>query len=176
MDSLITKDQLKAASSYLQGDAAQLDVLIAIVGGLIREYCGWHIAGVETTEHRLDHDGGNHIELPTMKLREKPEITINGERITDFQWSEFGMIQLTKCYAKGYGTITARMTHGYDSAPEIIRAVALSTLAASLSNPQGATQVSVGSTSMTTDAGSGALRLTSYAKGLLGQYCLRNRP
>lgn len=88
----------------------------------LRMYCGWHVAPVITEDVLLDGPGAFELMLPTMRLMDLASVTESGVAITDPEWSAKGMVRKGGSWAtrwtNRYRSITATMTHGYDSCPD----------------------------------------------------------
>ncbi|SRX93565.1 hypothetical protein MSP7336_01804 [Mycobacterium shimoidei] len=91
-----------------------------------RRFCGWHVTPVITDEVTLDGPGGHVLSLPTMRLVELTELSEDGTalNVDDLAVSPRGLVQ-KRCgrWSHNYGSITAKMKHGYDEATDFQAAV-----------------------------------------------------
>lgn len=90
----------------------------------IRAYCGWHIAPVITEDVTVDGSGGGVQLLPTLRLLDVAAVTNDGQSVADPQWSESGVIR--GVWTGRYRGVTATITHGYETCPAEVLAVAKS--------------------------------------------------
>lgn len=90
----------------------------------VRDYCGWHIAPPRTETVRLDGPGGGLLHLPSLHVTDIVSITSDGQAVTDYQWSQFGMVSAS--WSSKLGGIGATFTHGFDKLPGVVVAVARS--------------------------------------------------
>lgn len=120
--------------------------LLAAASGLIRAYCGWHIAPSITETITVDGSGTTVLGLPTLHLTDLSEVTINGEDEADVEWTERGLLRLS-CrgpWPQRWRSITVTMTHGYDCAPAAMAAVATAMARRVTVNPDALTNESIG--------------------------------
>jgi hypothetical protein len=101
--------------------------------GLVRGFCGWHVAptqtDVVTVTIRDAGPGGWTFALPTMHLTAEPVITLPDASVpTDFTWGVGGYVN--RLYAWGIpGTeLSVSMTHGFPDGSyqhELVKGVAV---------------------------------------------------
>lgn len=170
-------------STYTKGAVSSSDPrLPGLIDGAtaaIRRYCGWHIAPPLTETVTVDGPGGDVLTLPTLNLTDLAAMTEDGTALdaATLEWSALGSVRKPAGYwTARYRGITATMTHGYDSAPDVAQIV-IQVITAALSSPMGATTESAGSFSVkwaTTAPGtSGGLSLLRRDLDVLDAYKLR---
>lgn len=123
---------------------------------LIRRYCGWHIYPSVAFALTMDGPGGTVLQLPSKHVTDVSSVTEAGV-VTDtsvYRWSELGEIERStefwqngrwnSIWARGYRTIVATFTSGYDDPPPELSTMAMSMTARTLASPTGATREQAG--------------------------------
>ena len=88
----------------------------------IRGVAGWHIPPVVTETLTVFSAGGRVLFLPSMRVISVASVTSAGVTLTDWQLGNGGTL-----YARwGWpvGPLVVTLTHGYETAPDLIPAVA----------------------------------------------------
>lgn len=137
-----------------EADAGNPDVLDTTVAELlldnasaaIRDACGWSITEETVTDQPVSHISGR-VFLPTKHLTALA-ISVDGVDavvLTDYVWSVNGVVRfvgwgvgspsLTWAYLYPQSVVLATYTHGYDEAPQSVKAVCLEHAAAAYPNP-----------------------------------------
>jgi len=157
-------------------------LLLEYATGLVRGYCGWHIAPEVSETLIVDGSGTRELLLPSLHVTDVSWISNDGETVplTDVAWWHYGrlvrLVQYTDCgvwTAKPRG-VEVDVTHGYADTPADVRAVIASVTARASVTPSGVVSESAGSVSITyTDAASG---LTTDELRVLDRYRIWNRP
>lgn len=140
--------------------------------GMIRDECGWHIAPVLDTTHRLDSDGSRLVVLPTLRLVGVSSVTVDGQPVTDYEWSENGMLRLASVPPRKFGAVEVTMSHGYDDMPAIVTAIT----AALETSEAGPRREQVGSVSAEWSEAGAVGVLDEYQLRALDRYRLGPRP
>ncbi len=114
----------------------------------VRSLCGWHVWPVREETVTVDTTGDDVVFLPTKRLLDVAEVTVDGKPLDrdTYRFSADGMLQLDRRPRAGFRRLTATITHGYDTATDLVGVVAQ--MARRGSNPQKAMSVggiSVGS-------------------------------
>jgi hypothetical protein len=145
VDPLITVDDLK---TYLQADvpAEAAELAAATASGVVRGYCGWHIAPQETTTFIVDGNGTAILTLPTLRLTAVDKVRVNDEvwDAESYRWQARGQLLHIPRWPAGMANIEVDATHGYTDTPDAIRAVALAIAAGTVDNPTGRSVIQVG--------------------------------
>jgi hypothetical protein len=127
---------------YLQRDVeGDVTTLLDMVSGVVRAYCGWHVAPVrEADEVTVDGSGTRQLALPTLHLLDVAAITEDGATVdpAGVQFSEAGYLWRPECWTRALRGVTATIDHGYDPVPPEVVAVVLALAARLVNNPTGA--------------------------------------
>lgn len=117
-----------AVENYTQGrlhrDDAETARLLAAALGAARRYCGWHVTPLKTADPiTMDGPGSRLLVLPTLRLTAITELSEDGVVLdvdVDIEWSARGLVRKTSrgWWCEKFGGITAKITHGYDDAPD----------------------------------------------------------
>lgn len=154
MEPLATPAEL---TTYLQGPTiADGLATLALAGasGMVRDYCGWHIAPVVEETFVVDGTGGDVLTLPTLRLVSVAEIRIDDVPYHDFVAFPRGQIYRCGAWPRRVGVVAADVTHGLDETPDSVRAVVLALAGRIISNPSGGSirTLTVGGVSQTFEA------------------------
>lgn len=91
----------------------------------IRDFCGWHVAPPITETLALDGNGQERLLLPSRRVLEVEELTVDGERLTegrDFRFSERGWITRARgVWPHRERCIHITMLHGFDPSEALAR-------------------------------------------------------
>ncbi|AIT60163.1 hypothetical protein [Corynebacterium doosanense] len=87
----------------------------------VRSLCGWHVWPVREETVTVDTTGDDVVFLPTKRLHNVTEVSIDNEQIPPGEWSfsADGMLQLTRRPPAGFRRLAATITHGYDEVPDL---------------------------------------------------------
>lgn len=82
--------------------------------GAIRDYCGWHVAPVETETLTVDGNGRSLLLLPSGRIRKLLKVVVCGEDVTDRvrASARAGMIEGVK-FPHRFGAVEVTLEHGY---------------------------------------------------------------
>lgn len=175
--SLITPAQLAEASlGRVPESSPGLSGWIQRASDVVRDVCGWHIAGVETHAVIMDTYGGNTLILPTLRLVTPPVVAVGDEEWELDGWSPRGMVQTRRELPCRLGAATVVMTHGYEQVPGAVASAVASIVLASWASPLGRTQEAVGSISASYSTAGGQLTVSEPVRRVLGPYMLSERP
>ncbi|AIT14516.1 head-to-tail adaptor [Mycobacterium phage Carcharodon] len=94
----------------------------------VRAYCGWHVTPVNTDEVlTLDGPGGPVLFIPTLRLLSLAEVVEDGVSVdvSTVRAAADGRVRKRDgtWWTDEYGSITVKVTHGYDEVPNFDRAV-----------------------------------------------------
>lgn len=119
---------------YLQGQVSDdvADLALADASGTIRGICGWHIAPVVTETFIIDGNGTSVLTLPTLRLVHVDRIRIDGQDYADFVAFPRGQIYRCGTWPARIGVVEVEVSHGFNEAPDAVRAVALGMAARSI--------------------------------------------
>lgn len=174
MEPLITSMDLPGYSP------AEARVAARLASGVVRGYCGWHIAPVLTEELTVEGRGGYVLQLPTLRLTAVTALAQDGDTLVlpDTTWSRRGVLRWSEGrWLSSYGAVVVTITHGYDETPDDVAAVATSVARRALANPESLGQESVAGYSATFPLGGlGSFALTPAERNILGRHRLPGRP
>lgn len=146
----------------------------------VRDYCGWHVAPVIVSELVLDAPGVRTLFLPSLKVIEIIEFSVNGVPVDvdALEWSENGFVRAARLWPDRLRAIRVKFEHGFEDVPAIggvISAVAERDLA----SPSGAVreranQVSIDHSQVAPGV-SGGIALMAHETALLDKYNLHLR-
>jgi hypothetical protein len=161
MDPFATPAELATylqSATQAEADAGSGDVLdtgvatqaLAAASGAIRAACGWSVTQ-ETVSGTLSWHAGGCVFLPTLLLT-AVSISVAGVPLTDgvdFTWSRNGVVSQFGGVGYGWGrrwlgVSTITYTHGYETAPEELKAVCLEQAAQRVLNPERMVSRSIG--------------------------------
>ena len=175
--SLLTPVQLAEASlGRVPESSPGLSGWIQRASDVVRDVCGWHIAGVETHAVIMDTYGGNTLILPTLRLVAPPVVAVGDEKYELAGWSPRGMVRTKRELPCQLGAVTVVMTHGYEEVPGAVASAVASIVLASWASPLGRTQEAVGSISASYSTAGGQLAVSEPVRRVLGPYMLSERP
>lgn len=153
----------------------------AVAEAAVRAWCGWHVSPVIEETLTLDGNGTNRLALPSNMVHAVNELLVDGMPVEGFSFSRDGWIQLPAgCITpRRPGCITAVITHGWDSVPDVQKVIADFTARAAMGAPgsiasqRAGTQYVAYATHNGEATGGGLL---STEKALLEKYKLRQVP
>lgn len=144
----------------------------------IRTYCEWHVAPVVEETVIVDGSGGSVQLLPTLRLKTLHSISAGGVTVVDPEWSETGAVR--GCWSSKLRGVEASITHGYDTCPADVLAVAraVAATAAAAAGSLGAARFTSGphSVELNDAAQSGGVALSDMQMAVLDRYKLPPRP
>lgn len=135
-------------------------LMLEAASNMIRRYCGWHIYPSVVFDLVMDGPGGTVLQLPSKYVTAVTSITEAGS-LTDagaYRWSQLGEVERSvvfwqsgtwgSAWTRGYRTIEANFTSGYDEAPAELSMMVLTMTARALASPTGATREQAGQVSV----------------------------
>src|SRR5262245_47814838 len=137
----LIEDGAQELADYLAGDPA---TMLAYATGLVRGYCGWHIAPSRDEVFIVDGNGHRDLWLPTLYLTDVFYVSDDGATVdlADIDWWRYGRLRRYdalpstgsgySCWTPRQRAVEAEVRHGYDETPTDVRA-ALVSLAARMS-------------------------------------------
>lgn len=139
-----------------------------------RRWCGWHVSPVVTDDVvTIDGPGSQLLVLPTLNLGTLQEISEDGVTVpvVDLHVSRGGLLRKKSgmWWTSNYGGITAKMTHGFEDAPDFDAAV-LGLIDRLAMLPSGGQLIGVGPFRYSEDKPSGLF--TAGERELLSQFRL----
>lgn len=89
----------------------------------VRRLCGWHVFPRRTETITVDSTGDYLLFLPTKHLVDIVDIKVNNKVMdaAEVQWSGDGVLQGR--FPPGFRNVTVTITHGYDSAPDLVNVI-----------------------------------------------------
>lgn len=127
---------------------------LAIASGAVRSFCGWPVSAVTETK-RIRATNAQSLWLPTLHLRGVSSITLAGQALTGFDFTDEGQVLLGRWYYTR-GPYVVTFDHGWldDSYQiETVRGVVLSCASRLLDNPNSYRSWTTGSESVTAAGG-----------------------
>jgi len=112
-----------------KADDEKLRLALSLASGRFREQANNPISMMTETVI-LDSDGGRALTLPCLPVHEVPELIIDGQPVTDFEWSEAGAIRLDRPIPDKWRSVQVTYKHGYEPVPKGIQDVVLEQAAA----------------------------------------------
>lgn len=128
LDPLASIDDL-ALKTGGKADDEKLKLALDLASGRFREQANNPISMMTETV-TLDSDGGRALTLPCLPVREVSELVIDGQQVTDFEWSTSGAIRLDRPIPDKWRSVQVTYRHGYDPVPKGIQDVVLEQAAA----------------------------------------------
>lgn len=96
--------------------------------GVVRRFCGWHVAPIVDETLTLDGSGGRDIFLPSLRVVELLNVTNDGVDVTaKVDTSRAGMLRLQAGkWSDRFGRVVVRLRHGYelDEVPDVAAVIA----------------------------------------------------
>lgn len=87
----------------------------------IRTVCGWHIAPQVLETITVDSPGGRVLRLPSLYVTAVSLVeSLAGPdpvELTEWRWSQNGMLSRAECFPEGFRTVRVTFTHGYETCP-----------------------------------------------------------
>lgn len=162
-------------------DPATADIVARLASGVVRDYCGWHIAPEVSETLTLDGNGATILPLPTLHLVAVTSVTVDGIDVTgDVGWTARGLLTRAAGWPTTWRSVVASILHGYTETPDAVKVVAMSAATRSLSNPEQVRSESVlGYSVVYTIPSTGqatALALTPAEQSILGHYQIPATP
>lgn len=140
--------EVRDLEAYRDGDDA---ALVANAQGVIRRYCGWHVAPEVTETLTLDGSGSRSLWLPTLHVLSIDAITDEGVAVNsdDYDWSSDGYVyrRAGVCWSSRPRQIAVTLTHGFTDIPPELVGVAVSIAARRGSSPAGVRREAAGQVS-----------------------------
>jgi hypothetical protein len=140
---------LATAADYkaITGETAPDDLVLEAASSAVRAYCGWPISEVSDGEVTLDGTGVRMLRIPAFAVTDVASVDINGETVTDYTWSEDGILERRRGWPAGRRNVVVVFTAGHDPVPpEVIAAVA--SVAGRAGVPAGLSSTQIGSVSL----------------------------
>lgn len=154
IDTFASAEQMAQRSQgAIPADQPFLEEELKAATQLIRNYCGWHIATVQTDTINITGYFGRFIFLPTLRVVSIDELTVNGQIIdlvtdpTRWEWVKDGL--QTPVWENRYQTGEVTITHGFDEVPADLVTLTLMVASRALGSPLGVVRESTMSSSIT---------------------------
>ena len=104
------------------------DFWLKAAHGVVRRFCGWHVAPLITETIILDGSGGRDVLLPSLHVVTLTSVVNDGEDVTAaVDTSRAGILRLTDgTWTDRLGRISVTLSHGYelDEVPEVAAVIA----------------------------------------------------
>lgn len=148
MDPFATKEQLEQRSQgAIPASTPFIDDELKAASRIIRNYCRWHIAGIEsgltfTKRSRFPED----IWLPAMQVQSLSAVQINGTAVADASAIPFD--PATGWVGARGGTVAITYAAGFEEVPEDIVSLTLQVAARALGSPLGIVREQAGGVSV----------------------------
>jgi hypothetical protein len=179
---LVTPEEFRRLTGT-EVDDGRLGELLAQASGLVRTWCGWHIAPRITQVMTVDGSGAYTLALPTLHLVDLLAVTENG-RPVELEWVEWStagfLIHRHQCWTPRLRGVRAEILHGHARTPAEVRAVVAAIAARALAYPAGKGVASerAGPFQVTWSqtAQDGGLVLLGFEERVLDRYTIPDRP
>lgn len=127
---------------------------------------------VDGAEMWLNGDGSTTLLLPVCPVRAVTEVTVNGQDVEDFQWSEEGVLRRVTRWPDRLRSVKATVDHGFEEIPEDVQAAVLDQAEAGYNTRRGVQSVSVDGQAVTYGARE-AVGVTQMWSDTVARYQLR---
>lgn len=142
--------------------------------GLVRSYCGWHIAPSRDEAVSLRGRGDQVLTLRSLYVTAVSSVTSDGTALAvddEYLWSTAGVLTAASTWAAD-AVVEVVFTHGYDDAPPEVTGVVQAVAQRAVNNPGSLAQEATGPFN-SRHAGTGAaLELLDAEKAILDRYRL----
>lgn len=161
--------------------ADRANLLLDQASGLVRDYCGWHIAPQVIEDVTVDGSGAAIQGLPTLYLTDVTAVSEDGDSVdlADVTWSQVGHLHRAKPWTCAFRAVTASIVHGYTVTPPAVQAVVCAIASRAAASPTGVISESTGPFSVrfsqTAPGQAGGVVLTSIEQDVLERYRIPNR-
>lgn len=156
-----------------------LGVALKAASRRIRNYCGWHISGVESTTFRLRRGTPEGLWLPSLQIVSIDVVTSYGE-VVDLDTTPVEFDPDTGWTNIVAGNVVVEFTHGFADHPEDVVDLTLQMAARALGSPLGYTREQAGArqvnNSLTAAGVSGGVVLMEHEKPALAAYKIVGTP
>lgn len=114
--------------------------------GLVRDYCGWHIAPSRSEVLTLDGTGNRILPLPSLHVTAVASITEEGRTValSTVDISASGYIKRDTAWSCKPGSIVVTLTHGYTPVPPGVSGLVKRLAQQGVNNPNGASRIKDG--------------------------------
>lgn len=154
IQSLMTVAEFRAIYPTMSSTDSQIQAVLDSVSAAVRDFCGWHVApSLDCTYTGRGY--GQLLMLPSMSVEAVNSLTVSGNEVTDYEWTDAGMVKLLgRCFPDRWRSVVCEYTAGVASAS--IAQVAAQIAANSLAAAPGVSSERAGDVSITYNAtGSG---------------------
>lgn len=126
-----------------------LEKELAAASRLIRDHCGWHIAGKENLRHRRTRRWSEDVWLPAMEIDTVTKVAVDG-----IEWDADRLEQVEFDRDIGWTNLCGRIvdvefTAGFEEIPESLVTLTLQVAARALGSPLGLVREQAGTVSVT---------------------------
>lgn len=139
--------------------------------GVVRSYCGWHIAPSRTETVTVRSRGSAVVPLPSLHVTAVASVTRDDAALVlddEYVWSEAGV--LTVAYR--WATLVVEFTHGYEDVPPEVTGVVQAVAQRASDNPGSMLQEAAGPFNERRAGTGAALELLPTEKTILDRYRL----
>jgi hypothetical protein len=182
LPTLVTPEEFRLLTgSDVEDDRA--GELLAQASGLVRTWCGWHLAARLTQAVVVDGSGAETVALPTLHLVDLLAVTENGVpvELELVEWSTAGfLIRRSRRWTSRLRGVRAEILHGLARTPTEVRAVVIAIVARAVAHPAGTGVASerTGPFQITWSqtAQDGGLVLLDFEERVLDRYTIPDKP
>lgn len=116
LQSLISVEEFRLLCPGLSSTDAQIQAVLDSASSAIRDYCGWHVApSLECTY--IGNGEGHLLMLPAMGVTEVDSLEIDGDAVTEYEWTAAGMVRLkSSVFPDKWRSVECVYTAGFTSA------------------------------------------------------------
>jgi len=171
---IISVAEFRVLCQGLSSTVTQLEAVLSAVSAAIRDHCGWHVAPSLECAY-TGHGDGELLMLPAMGVTSVDSLSVNGETVTDYEWTAAGMVRLvSSTFPDSWRSVECAYTAGFaaSSIGQVAAQIASNVLVAA----PGVASERAGNVSVTynqTGAGiTGGVSLLDRDKELLAPYKL----
>ena len=171
---IISVAEFRVLCQGLSSTVTQIESVLNAVSDAVRRYCGWHVAPSLECVY-TGHGEGELLMLPAMGVTSVDSLSVNGETVTNYEWTAAGMVRLkSSTFPDSWRSVECAYTAGFaaSSIGQVVAQIASNVLVAA----PGVASERAGNVSVTynqTGAGiTGGVSLLDRDKELLAPYKL----
>jgi hypothetical protein len=141
---LVSPDEL---ATWLGVDAGDPQLIAALdaASARFRAAVRHPVSEVTGDEVTLDGNGAATLALPAAPVTDVHTVEVDGDEITDYEWSGTGMLYRAAGWPRRYRSVVVTYDHGYDPVPDDIVAAVLDQARAVYLIRPGVSQIQTGS-------------------------------
>ena len=114
--SIISVADFKLLCPGLSSTDSEIQAVLNSVSSAVRDWCGWHVSpSLECTY--TGNGEGRLLVLPAMGVTNVNSLTVNGNSVTDYEWTAAGMLRLKSgVFPDEWRSVVCVYTAGFTSA------------------------------------------------------------